>query len=101
MAIINSDESILQSLIAGGVIGAALGALISKDKGEGAIIGALEGAAILATFKANEQAQEKNLPVYVEEDGSLFEIQPGGGKRFIKSIPKPSVKIPEHFKLKF
>ena len=95
-----NDENIFQSLIAGGLIGAALGALISKDREEGATIGALAGAVILATYKANEQAQKTNLPVYIEEDGKLFEIQPGGVKRFIKDIPKPNITPVEYFKLK-
>lgn len=96
----NNDENIFQSLIAGGLIGAALGALLSKDKEEGATIGALAGAVILATYKANEQAQKTNLPVYVEEDGKLYEIQPGGIKRFIKDIPKPDFVPNKYFKLK-
>jgi len=95
-----NDENIFQSLIAGGLIGAALGALISKDKEEGVTIGALAGAVILATYKANEQAQKTNLPVYVEQDSKLFEIQPGGNKRFIKNIPKPKITPNEYFKLK-
>jgi hypothetical protein len=95
-----NDENIFQSLIAGGLIGAALGALLSKDKEEGATIGALAGAVILATYKANEHAQKTNLGVYVEEDGKLYEIQPGGVKRFIKDIPKPNVPLHDHFKLK-
>ncbi len=94
------DVEIFESLLAGGLIGAALGALLSKSKGDGALLGALAGAAILATFKANEQAQKTNVPVYVEQDGSLYEIQPGGNKIFIKTIEKSNVKLPKHFKLK-
>ena len=96
----NNDENIFQSLITGGLIGAALGALVSKNKEDGATIGALAGAVILATYKANEQAQKTNLPVYVEEDGKLYAIQPGGKKTFLKIIPKPNITISEHFKLK-
>lgn len=95
-----NDEEILESLIAGGLIGAALGALLSKNKEEGATLGALAGAAILATFKANEKAMQTNLPMYVEENGNLYQIQPGGIKKFIRKIDKPSVKLQEHFKLK-
>ncbi len=96
----NNDENIFQSLIAGGLIGAALGAILTKDKEEGATIGALAGAVILATYKANEQAQKTNLPVYVEEDGKLYEIKLGNEKRFIKNIPKPNFTPPRNFKLK-
>lgn len=94
-----NDEEIFQSLIAGGLIGAALGAMVSKNKEEGATLGALAAAAILATFKANEKAMQTNLPMYVEEDGNLYQIQSGGIKKFIRKIDKPSVKLQETFKL--
>ena len=95
-----SDEEILQSLIAGGLIGAALGALLSKNREDGATLGALAGAAILATFKANEKAMQTNLPMFIEEDGSLYQIQSGGEKKFIRTIEKPAVKLKNNFKLK-
>jgi hypothetical protein len=96
-----NDEEIFESLIAGGLIGAALGALLSKNNGGGgATLGALAGAAILATFKANEKAMQMNMPMYVEENGKLYQIQPGGIRKFIRKIDKPSVKLQEHFKLK-
>jgi hypothetical protein len=82
------------------LIGAALGALVSKNKEEGATIGALAGAALLATFKANEKAMQTNLPMYVEENGDLYEIKLGGIKKFIRKIEKPTVKLQENFKLK-
>lgn len=94
-----NDEEILESLIAGGLIGAALGALVSKNKEEGITLGTLAGAAILATFKANEKAMQTNLPMFVEEDGNLYQIQSGGIKKFIRKIDKPSVKLQENFKL--
>ncbi len=93
------DDEIVESLIAGGVIGAALGALLSKNKEEGGIIGAMAGAAILATFKANEKSMQTNLPMYVEENNNLYEIEPGGNKKFIRIIKKSKVKLPENFKL--
>ena len=96
----NNDENIFQSLIAGGLIGAALGGLLSKNKGGGATLGALAGAAILATYKANQEAMKTNIPVYVVEDSTLYEVQPGGERRFIKNIPKSTIEIPKHFTLK-
>ena len=90
----------IETLIKGGMIGAALGAFLSKDKEEGAIIGALLGAAMSATLKANEEAQRTNVPVYVEENGKLYEISPSREKRFIKNIKKPSRGLPDQFKLK-
>lgn len=95
-----NDEEILQSLIAGGLIGDALGALISKNKEKGATLGLLAEAAILATFRANEKAMETNVPMYIEENGNLYEIQDGRFKTLIRKIKKPLVKLPQHFKLK-
>ena len=95
-----SDEEILQSLIAGGLIGAALGALLSKNREDVATLGALAGAAILATYKANEKALQTNLPMFIEENGSLYQIQSGGEKKFIRTIEKPTVKLKNNFKLK-
>ncbi len=95
-----NDEEIIQSLIKGGFVGAFLGALLSKNKEEGATLGALAGAAILATYKANEQAMQANVPMYVEENGSLYLLQPDGTKTFIRKIEKPADTLPQHFKLK-
>lgn len=96
----SSEDTTIKSLIAGGLIGAALGALLSKDKDEGSIIGALLGAAFSATLTANQEAKKTNVPVYVEENGKLYAINPGGEKLFIKDIQKPSGKLPNRFKLK-
>jgi len=45
------DDEILESLILGGIIGAGLGTLLSKEKGT--VIGAVAGVAVLASYKAN------------------------------------------------
>jgi hypothetical protein len=95
-----TDEEIVESLIAGGLIGAALGALLSKNKEEGATLGALAGAAIVATYKAGERAKAAKIPMYIEEKGSLYQIQKDGSKKFIRKLEKPSVKLKENFKLK-
>ena len=94
-----NDNEIFESLIAGGLVGAALGVLVSGKK-EGATLGAIAGATILATYKASQQAMQTNLPMYVEESGNLFEVQSGGTKKFIRKIEKPAIKLPQHFKLK-
>ena len=94
------DDEIFESLIAGGLIGAALGALVAKEKGDGATLGALAGAVLLATFKANKQAQETKLPMFIEENGSLYEVSPNGKKVFIKPLEKSTVKLSQYFKLK-
>jgi len=60
----------------------------------------MAGAAILATYKANEKASAMKIPMYVEENGNLFQIQPDGSKHFIRKLEKPGIKLNEHFKLK-
>ena len=60
----------IEDLIAGGILGAAFGALLSKDKEEGALIGALLGAAIAATVKASEEA--KKINVFEEEKNRKY-----------------------------
>jgi outer membrane lipoprotein SlyB len=95
-----NDDEIVESLIAGGIIGAALGALLSKKNGEGSILGAIAGAAILATFKANEKARQTHVSMLVEENNALYEIKADGSKHFIRNIEKPTQQLPSNFKLK-
>ncbi len=94
------DDDVIESLIAGGLIGAALGALLSKDKENGATLGGLAGAVLLATFKANEAAKKTNVPLYIEENGSIYEINSQGNKKFIKKIRESNSEVPKKFKLK-
>lgn len=96
----SGEDTTIKSLIAGGLIGAALGALLSKDKEDGSIIGALLGAAFSATLAANEDAKKTSVPVYVEDNGKLYAIKPGGEKLFIRDLQKPTIKFPKRFKLK-
>ncbi len=91
-----SDNEILESIVVGGLIGAALGALISNSK-TGTGIGAIAGAVLLASFTANQNAKNANIPIVVEENNELYEIRPDGSKRFIKSIPKINRSIPKQF----
>ena len=94
------NNKAFESLIAGGLIGAALGAILSKDKEEGSILGALIGAAISATLKANENAQQTNQPVLIVENGKLYQVYSDRKKKFLKNLPTSSTKWPEHLKLK-
>jgi len=96
----NEENNSLQSLIQGGLIGAALGAVLAKDKEDGMVVGALIGAAIMATWNAGQTAINSNLPVYVEEDGKLFSITSDGNRQLIKQIRKSRRKMPDRFKLK-
>jgi hypothetical protein len=95
-----NDDEILQSLIAGGLIGGTLGAILSKNQEDGATLGAVIGAAILGTFKANQKARETNIPLVMEEGGKLYQINANGNKQFLRDIEKPKIKIQENFKLK-
>lgn len=90
----------LNSLIAGGLIGAGLGAWLSEDKEDGALIGAILGAAFAATLKANEQAKNTDQPVLIVEDGTLYRIMPNGEKQIIRVLPQTNQMWEEHFKLK-
>jgi hypothetical protein len=53
----------------------------------------------LATYRACERALDTLLPLYIEEDGSLFEIKGNEEKKFIRKIEKSAKKLPQHFKL--
>jgi hypothetical protein len=91
-----NDTEILESLLVGGLVGAALAALISNNK-SGIGLGAIAGAVLLASFKANENAKKTNIPLLIEENNALYEQSPDGSKRFIKAIPKYQVEIPANF----
>ena len=93
-----NDEEIIESLIAEGLIGAALGALLSNNKNNGNEIGAIAGA-IIATYKASEKAKKANVPVYIKENGMLYEIAVNGERRFIKHL-EPNGQMPKNYKLK-
>ena len=95
-----NDNEIVQSLIAGGVVGASLGALLISNTEQNTPLGTLASAAILATFKANEAAKKTNISMLFEEDGFLYQTQSGGIKQRIKKIVKPAIKLQDHFKLK-
>jgi len=93
------SQDTIEKLVTGGILGAAIGALFSKDKEEGAIIGALLGAAIAATAKASEDAKKTNVPQLIEEQGKLYEKNAVGEKRLIKELKKNTYQLPEKFKL--
>ncbi|MCU0321302.1 MAG: glycine zipper 2TM domain-containing protein [Chitinophagaceae bacterium] len=95
----SNAENTIETLVTGGVLGAAIGALLSKDKEEGAVIGALLGAAFAATAKASDDAKKTNIPQLIEENGKLYELNALGEKRFIKELKKTTHQLPEQFKL--
>jgi hypothetical protein len=94
-----SSKTSMDSLIAAGLIGASLGAFLSNDKEEGAVIGAILRAAISATTKASIEARKTQLPQMVEEHGALYEIDVNGEKRLVKNLNKTSRLLPDQFQL--
>jgi hypothetical protein len=78
-------ENNIETLVTGGVLGAATGALL--------------GAAFAATAKASEDAKKTNIPQLIEENGKLYELNALGEKRFIKELKKTTHHLPEQFKL--
>ena len=94
-----NDSEILETLILGGILGAALSALVSP-KNEVSVTGSIAGAVILASFKAYENAQKTGLPVIIEEKNALYRIYPDGRKEFIKQLPRITTSVPEKFILR-
>lgn len=92
------DKEIIDKLVAGGLIGAALGALATENT-KGATIGALAGAAILGSYHAIERAKKSSIPLMMVEDDKLYEVSKDGQKKFIKNVP-PRVKVPSKMILK-
>lgn len=95
-----SENKTIERLVAGGVIGAALGALIAEDRGEGATIGAIAGAVLFATIKANDDATKTHVPFYIQENNALYLVDAQGQKVFVKEIATPKKVLKEHFILK-
>lgn len=89
----------IETLIKGGLIGSGLGALLSKDKEDGAIIGALLGAVFAATKLANQRAKEINSPIYEVIDGKLYKILPNRERQLIRELPKTTKIWEEEFNL--
>ena len=96
----NNDNEIVKNLVAGGIIGAALGAMISDDNQQGATIGAIAGAVIFATLKANEEAKKTHVPFYIQEDFVLYKINTDGTKEFVRTVEKHKTDLKKHFILK-
>lgn len=95
------DEKILESLIAGGIIGASLGAIISRNnKGAGTLLGAIAGAAMLASYRASEEAKKTGISLILEENDDLYEVYSNGTKKFIKHLPKSNKILPKKFTLR-
>ena len=94
-----NNKELLEAAIFGGLIGAALEALI-QGNGKNSGLGALAGAVISASFKANEDAAKTNIPLLLKENNTLYEVSSNGSRKIIRKIPKSNKRIPKKFTLK-
>lgn len=92
MSSLNKDE-IIKNAIAGGTIGAALGAMLT-GRSDRSVLAAIVGAAIGASITAQLEAKKIEASVLYEIDGSIYRVYPDGTKEFIKDIPKSKKNIP-------
>jgi hypothetical protein len=99
MTMTDRENNIFQTLAKSGIIGAAMSYLLLKKKERQTSSRSLAGAAILATYEANQVARQSNIPVYVEENGKLYAMGEKGQKSFIKDLPKPINNLSKKFKL--
>ncbi len=95
----NIDNDQIDKLVAGGLIGAGLLAILSKDKEEGALVGAILGAIVAGTLEANKEAINANLPVFVREGDKLIVRKSDGQKQQLKALRRPEKRFPQTFKL--
>ena len=76
-----TDNELVEAAIMGGLVGAALEALISNGK-KNTGLGILAGAVIAASLKANAEAVKTNIPLVLEENNILYEVNADGTKIF-------------------
>ena len=94
-----NNNELLEAAIFGGLIGAALEALIQgNNKNTG--LGLIAGAVISASLKANEEALKTNIPLILKENNTLYEVNSNGSKRIIRKLPRNYKHIPKKFTLK-
>ncbi len=93
-----SKKMDIGTLIAGGVVGAALGAILT-NKPKNLMISAVLGAAVTATYEASQRAKGNQLPILFEDDGILWRREPNGQIKKIKSLPIADRKFDREFYL--
>lgn len=92
-----NSTKIIEGALAGGLVGTALGAVLSGKRSD-TIVAALLGAAIGASLKALQEAVDIQKLVMIEEDGILYYLYPDGSKEFIRRLKKiSSSQIPSSF----
>jgi hypothetical protein len=74
--------------------------LISSDPNSEISLETLISITAEATYNANVAAVQTGIPMYLEEAGSIYLIQPSGKKEFIKKMENSSTQLSKKFKLK-
>ena len=88
----------IENAIAGGLVGAALGAVLTNKSGD-TIIAGLVGAAIGASISAMDEANNIPTPIMLEEYGKLYKRYADGRMEFVKDLPRHNQKIPSTFSI--
>ncbi len=91
-------NDLIENAIAGGLIGAALGALLTGRRGN-TIVAGLLGAAIGASIKAQRKVENIGLPVYYEEEGVIYKVFSDGTKEKVKEVKARKSNIPKSFSI--
>lgn len=79
-------ENDINRLVKRGFIGPVLGAWLSKSNEDGAILGAIIGAAVFATKSAHQKAIQTQQPFLIAENGKLYEVGHSGKKKLIRDL---------------
>jgi hypothetical protein len=90
----------IANALAGGLVGAALGALLT-EKGSGTMAAALLGAAIGASVTALEEVKEAEQPRVYLKNGKIYRVYPDGSIEYVRTIRRRpgSRDIPRNFTL--
>jgi len=86
----------LEGALAGGAIGAALGALLT-EKQEETIVLSLLGAACGATYQAFKESRNMESGILYEENGAIYKALPNGRKELVKKLDKNNTEVPKVF----
>ncbi|TGM88669.1 hypothetical protein [Leptospira licerasiae] len=95
------DDKILENIIAGGILGASLTALLKERNTSNTdiVLGALLGAVILASVNAKEKAKENNQDVLIRKGDDLYRKTPDGREIFLRRLPPRKSNFPTEYNL--
>ncbi|GAB4203530.1 MAG: hypothetical protein Fur0023_10460 [Bacteroidia bacterium] len=93
------EKKIIRELIAAGLVGAGIGTIISKNKKDGAISGAILASLIYGSIKLFENAKKSGVPFLIVENDTLYRIEQDGTKTPLRKIQKNKKNYPPHFNL--